>query len=87
MILFFLGFDRRGTMNNRHDDRAGNSYGGGARPTRFSNKRSRSRSPSSRPSRFDSRDSNGYGSHGNDYKRPRTDNPRSSNVNFIQMTH
>jgi superfamily II DNA/RNA helicase len=58
------GFDRRGGGNS---NRSGNSYNNNnnnsnARPTRFSNKRSRSRSPPARQSRFD-----------NDYKRPRTD--------------
>lgn len=41
-----------------------------SRPTRFGTKRSRSRSP--RVSRFDSN------SHGNDFKRARTDNSRPS---------
>lgn len=76
-----LGFDRRAPPSQtRHDDRNGTSNG---RPTRFSNKRSRSRSPPARPSRFDNRDSNSsynYSSHNNDYKRLRTDHSRPSHV-------
>lgn len=85
-----LGFDRRGAGGNNHgSDRNGSSYGHSnntnPRPSRFSNKRSRSRSPV-RQSRFDN-DSN-------DYKRPRTDHSRSSQVSqasvhflFIRSFH
>jgi superfamily II DNA/RNA helicase len=68
----YLGFDRRGGGNS---NRSGNSYNNNnnnnsnARPTRFSNKRSRSRSPPARQSRFD-----------NDYKRPRTDSSHPTHV-------
>lgn len=62
-------------MGNRNNDRNGSSYGNNTnpRPSRFSNKRSRSRSPV-RQSRFDN-DSN-------DFKRPRTDHSRPSHVSF-----
>lgn len=66
----------RGTFNN-------------SRPTRFSAKRSRSRSPIRSTyggiSRFDSRDTNGTQNYGNDYKRPRTDTSHSSHVNLLHL--
>ncbi|CAF1357737.1 unnamed protein product [Rotaria sordida] len=71
------GLDRRnGIGGPRNNDRNANNFNNNnnnnntARPTRFSNKRSRSRSPPTRPSRFDNN------SHGTDYKRARTDNSR-----------
>lgn len=76
--ILYLGFDRRGAGgNNRGNGRNGSSYSNNndsnPRPSRFSNKRSRSRSPV-RQSRFDN-DSN-------DNKRPRTDHSRSSHVSL-----
>jgi len=77
MFFFYLGVDRRGGGGNRTNDR--NNYNNNSRPSRFSNKRSRSRSPPVRQSRFDNN------SHGNDYKRARTDNSRPPNVNFYYI--
>jgi hypothetical protein len=57
-------------------DRPGNNFNNNPRPSRFSNKRSRSRSPPARTSRFDTN------SYGTDYKRPRTDNSRPSQVSL-----
>ncbi|UJR20848.1 hypothetical protein I4U23_023958 [Adineta vaga] len=65
------GFDRRNGMSG---NRGGNSYNNSnPRPTRFGNKRSRSRSPPARPSRFDD---NSYGNN----KRPRTDQSRDDHT-------
>ncbi len=78
--MIYLGLDRRGGGGSRN----GNNYNNNntntnnPRPTRFSNKRSRSRSPV-RQSRFDSN------SHGNDYKRARTDNSRPSHVSLYKI--
>ena len=70
-----LGYDRR----NAGGSRGGNSFNSDPRPSRFSNKRSRSRSPPARPSRFDN---NSYGS---DYKRARTDNAGPSHVSLYHI--
>jgi hypothetical protein len=87
--------DRRGTGNmngnrNGFNNTNNNERGtyGSSRPSRFSGKRSRSRSPvqpttHKRPSRFDNPDASSahnYNSHGNDYKRPRTDSSRPPHV-------
>lgn len=72
-----LGFDRRGGgASNRGNDRNGSSYGNSSnpRPSRFSNKRSRSRSPV-RQSRFDNSST--------DYKRPRTEHSRPPHVSLF----
>lgn len=87
-MVFLLGLDRRNGGHSRNNDRNGNNFGNnhnnsnGTRPTRFSNKRSRSRSPPpTRPSRFDNN------SFGNDFKRARTDNSRPSNVSSHENFH
>lgn len=72
------GFDRRGGgPPNRPQDRntINNNNNHNSRPTRFSNKRSRSRSPPVRQSRFDN---DSY-----EFKRPRTDSSRPSHVNHF----
>lgn len=87
ILVVHLGFDRRGLgAGNRNNDRNGSSYGNNTnpRPSRFSNKRSRSRSPPVRQSRFDNDSS--------DFKRPRTDHSRPSHVSldstyFISHAH
>ncbi len=76
--MIYLGFDRRGGGNS--GNRNGTNYNNNnnttnPRPSRFSNKRSRSRSPV-RPSRFDNN------SNGNDFKRARTDSARPSHVSL-----
>jgi hypothetical protein len=95
--FIFSGIDRRGgggggnmngnrnAYNNNNNSERG-TYNN-SRPSRFSGKRSRSRSPvqstHKRPSRFDNPDTNGapsYSSHGSDYKRLRTDSSRPSHV-------
>ncbi|CAF1096454.1 unnamed protein product [Adineta ricciae] len=66
------GFDRRNGMNgNRGAGGYSNSMSsnGNSRPSRFNNKRSRSRSPPPRPSRFDD-------NYSSSYKRPRTEHSR-----------
>jgi hypothetical protein len=75
--LIYLGLDRRGGGGNRNGNNYNNNNNN-PRPTRFSNKRSRSRSPV-RQSRFDNN------SHGNDYKRARTDNSRPPHVSLYQI--
>lgn len=62
------GIDRRnlGIGGTRFNDRSGHNYNNNSRPSRFSNKRSRSRSPI-RVTRFDNN------SRGNDYKRSRVE--------------
>ncbi|CAF1305343.1 unnamed protein product [Adineta steineri] len=69
------GHDRRNMSGNRGGGNRGasNFNNTNTRPTRFSNKRSRSRSPPVRTSRFDS--TNAYGT---DIKRARTDTSRPS---------
>jgi hypothetical protein len=76
-----------GTRHNNNNERG--TYNN-SRPNGFSAKRSRSPSPvrsaSGRPSRFDNPHTNGthnYNSHGNDYKRPRTDSSRPPQVRFF----
>ena len=97
--FIFSGIDRRGGGGNMNGTR--NAYNNNergtynnSRPSRFSGKRSRSRSPvqstHKRPSRFDNPDTNGapsYSSHGSDYKRLRTDSSRPSHVRINSLSN
>jgi hypothetical protein len=63
-----------------------------SRPNHFSAKRSRSRSPprstyndSSRFNNRDANDTHNYNTHGNDYKRPRTDSSRPPHVSIFYL--
>jgi len=80
----------RNAFNNNNNNERG-TYNN-SRPSRFSAKRSRSRSPINSTyggsSRFDNRDTNGthnYNNHGNDSKRPRTDSSRPPHVNLYNF--
>ncbi len=72
-----LGFDRRGGNSGNRGGSGYNNNNGNPRPSRFSNKRSRSRSPPARQSRFDN--------NSNDNKRPRTDNSHPPNVSLYSI--
>jgi hypothetical protein len=92
--FLFSGMNRGGggNMNGNRNGFNNNTEQGSdsiSRHTRFSAKRSRSRSPvSSTHGRLDSQDTNGTHNnnhHGNDYKRPRIDTARPPHVSFIQL--